>query len=461
MRIARREAAREAVAVTVGVVLVAAAFVLPRLNLGVRPRLDVGAEKFATHAGSAPIFGDWLIHAGWGTAPAIAIAIAVVAWGPIVAQRLSWRTLTLGSWATACGWAFALAMIDGWQRGFAGRLTTRDEYLSQVPGITDIPATLRTFASRIVDYQPNSWTTHVSGHPPGALLTFVWLDRLGLHGGAWAGLLCLLAGSSAAAAVVIAVRALADEPTARRAAPFVALTPAAIWVAVSADGYFAGVAAWGIALLAVAVHRPIRYPALTAAGAGLLLGWGVFCNYGLMLMGLPALAVLASAHQPGGRWAHWRAVLRASGPAALAAIAVAVAFAVAGFFWFDGYTLVQQRYWQGIAKDRPFQYWSWANLACVVCAIGLGGVAGISRVFDRAAIRRRCGFQLLLLGVLAAVVLADLSMLSKAEVERIWLPFTVWLPASAALLPVRSHRIWLALNAIGALALNTIILTHW
>ena len=461
MRIARREAVREAAAVTVGVVLVVAAFVLPRLNLGVRPRLDTGPAKFATHAQAEPIFGEWLIHAGWGTGPAIAIAIAIVAWGPTLAQRVSWRALTLGSWATACGWAFALAMIDGWQRGFAGRLTTRDEYLSQVPSITDIPATLRTFAGRIVDYQPNSWTTHVSGHPPGGLLTFVWLDRLGLHGGAWAGLLCLLAGSSAAGAVVIAVRALADESTARRTAPFVALAPTAIWVAVSADGYFAGVAAWGIALLAVAVHRPVRFPALTAAAAGLLLGWGVFCNYGLMLMGLPALAVLASAHKPGGRWADWRAILRALGPAALAAIAVAAAFAVAGFFWFDGYTLVQQRYWQGIAKSRPFQYWGWANLASVVCAIGLGGVAGISRVFDWGAIRRRSGFHLLLLSMLAAIVFADLSMLSKAEVERIWLPFTIWLTAAGALLPVRSHRIWLALNAIGALALNTIILTNW
>lgn len=454
MRRGRRQAVRDAVAVSIGAALVAAAFVLPRMNLGVRPRLDVGAEKFATHAGSAPIFGEWLIHAGWGTGPAIALAVVVVAWGPTLAQRLSWRALTLGSWAVAGGWAFALAMIDGWQRGFAGRLTTRDEYLSQVPGVTDIPATLRTFAGRIVDYQPHSWTTHVSGHPPGALLTFVWLDRIGLHGGAWAGLLCLLAGLSAAAAVVVGVRALADESTARRVAPFVALAPTAIWVAVSADGYFAGVAAWGIALLAVAVHRPVRFPALTAAAAGLLLGWGVFCNYGLMLMGLPAAAVLASA-------ADWRAILRALGPAALAAIGVAVAFAVAGFYWFDGYHLVQQRYWQGIAKDRPFQYWSWANLACVVCAIGLGGVAGLGRVFDGAAVRRRSGFHLLLLGVLAAVVCADLSMLSKAEVERIWLPFTIWLTAATALLPVRSHRIWLALNAAGAIALNTIILTNW
>lgn len=143
------------------------------------------------------------------------------------------------------------------------------------------------------------------------------------------------------------------------------------------------------------------------------------------------------------------------------ALVVAVSFAVAGFSWFDGYTLVQQRYWQGIAKDRPFGYWSWANLACVVCAIGLGSVAGLSRVFDRAAISRRSGCHLLLLAVLAAIALADLSMLSKAETERIWLPFTIWLTAAPALLPPRSHRLWLAVNAAGALLLNSIIFTNW
>lgn len=452
MRVARRETA----AVGAGVVLVAAAVLLPRLDRGVRPRLDIGPTRFATHEQAAPLFGTWEIHASWGTVPAVLIAVAAVAWGPLVAQRLSWRSLTLGSWAVACGWAFALAMIDGWQRGFADRLTRPEEYLSQVPSITDIPAAVRTFASRIVDDQPNSWVTHVSGHPPGALLTFVWLDRIGLHGGAWAGLLCLLAGSSATAAVLIAVRALADEQTARRAAPFVAVVPTAIWVAVSADGYFAGVAAWAIALLAVAVHRRLRFPTLVAGAAGLLLGWAVFLSYGLALLGLPVLAVLVSAP-------NRRTAVRAFGAALVAALAVAVSFAVAGFSWFDGYTLVQQRYWQGsaIANYRPFQYWWWANLACVVCAIGLGSVAGITRVFDEAALRRRRGFHLLLLAVLVAIACADLSMLSKAEVERIWLPFTVWLTAAPALLPVRSHRVWLALNAVGALLVNTVMVTNW
>jgi hypothetical protein len=424
------------------------------LDRGVIPLRNSAPERFAAHAGAAPISGWWDAHVGWGTGLAVLIGLAAVVWGPVVAQRLRWRVLTLGTWATACAWAFSLAMIDGWQRGFAGRLTAKNEYLRQVPSITDIGKAVRTFSSRILDFQPNSWITHVSGHPPGALLTFVWLDRIGLRGGAWAGLLCLLAGSSAAAAVVIAVRAVADETTARRAAPFVAVAPTAIWVAVSADGYFAGVAAWGIALLALAVCGSVRFPALVAAAAGLLLGWAVFLNYGLTLMALPALAVLVCA-------ADWRPVFRAVGPATVAAVAVAVAFAAAGFWWFDGYTLVQKRYWQGIANDRPFQYWGWANLAAVVCAIGLGSVAGLGRVFELAAIRRRSGLHVLLLAVLAAIVLADLSRLSKAETERIWLPFTIWLTAAPALLPPRWHRVSLALNAAGALLLNSIILTNW
>ncbi|KKW63249.1 membrane protein [Mycolicibacterium elephantis] len=450
-----RTSRREAVAVAVGVLLVVAAFVVPHLDLGiVTPLINATPGRLHAFADTAPIFGWFQAHVGWGTVPAVLIGAAAVLWGPAFAQRLPWRVLPWVTWATACAWAFSLAMIDGWQRGFAGRLTARHEYLRQVPTVTDIPEAVRTFADRILDYQPDSWITHVSGHPPGALLTFVWLDRIGLGGGAWAALLCLLVGSSAATAILVAVRALAGEQTARLAAPFVAVAPTAIWIAVSADGYFAGVAAWGIALLALAVRATGSRSVLAASGAGLLLGWGIFLNYGLVLMALPAVAVLVCA-------SSWRSALRVLVPAVVAAVVVVVVFAAAGFWWYDGYLLVQERYWQGIANDRPFQYWSWANLAAVVCAVGLGSVAGIGRVFDIAAIRRRSGLHLVVIGVLLAIAFADLSMLSKAETERIWLPFTVWLPAAAALLPQRSHRWWLALNVVGALALNHLILTNW
>ena len=451
MRIDRQEA----VAVGAAAALVLVAFIVPDLRLGmVTPLINATPKQIKDYADTAPIFGWWNAHVGWGTGPAILIAVAAVVWGVGVAQHLRWRRLLLATWLTSGLWAFSLAMVDGWQRGFAGRLTAKHEYLRQVPTITDVGEAVRTFSSRILDFQPDSWITHVSGHPPGALLTFVWLDRVGLGGGAWAGMFCLLVGSSAAAAVVVAVRAVSDEATARSVAPFVALAPTAIWIAVSADGYFTGVAAWGIALLAVAVRRTSTRPSLAAVGSGLLLGWAIFLNYGLVLMALPALAVLLCSRDRRGAA---RALVIAVG----AALSVVAVFAIAGFWWFDGYTLVQQRYWQGIAQVRPFQYWGWANFASVVCAIGLGSVAGVARAFNVDAIRTRQGLNLLVLAALAAIVCADLSMLSKAETERIWLPFEVWLTAAPGLLPVRSHRWWLGVNAAGALLLNHLILTNW
>ena len=439
----------------VAIMLMVAAFVVPHLHLGiVTPLTHTDVYPFRFFGATAPVLGQWDAHIGWGTPLAVLSGIATVMWGPMLAQRLSWRTLTVATWATSAAWAFSLAMIDGWQRGFASRLTVRTEYLQQVPTVTDIPEALRTFARRIPDFQPDSWITHVSGHPPGALLTFVWLDRIGLHGGAWAGALCWLVGSGAAAAIIVTLRALNDEATARHAAPFVAVAPTAIWIAVSADGYFAGVAAWGIALLALAVTRSARSSALCAACSGLLLGWGIFLNYGLVLIGFLAVAVLVAA---GKR----RAAIVPLVVATAAAWMVVDVFAWAGFYWFDGYHAVQQRYWQSIANARPFQYWSWANIASVVCAIGLGSVAGVSKVFDVRAIRERSGIHLLVLAALLAILCADLSMLSKAETERIWLPFTVWLTAAPALLPPLSHRWWLAVNVVGALMLNHFILTNW
>lgn len=450
-----KSARREIVAAVLAVVLVAAAFAVPHLNLGiVTPLINSTPRQIEMFAQAAPIFGWWDAHVGWGTIPAIAIGLGTTLWGPAVAQRLPWRAVPWVTWATACAWAFALAMVDGWSLGFARRLETSNEYLRQVPSITDIPYALRSFSSRILDFQPDSWITHVSGHPPGALLTFVWLDRIGLSGGAWAGLLCLLVGSSASAAIVVALRALSGAEIARSAAPFVAVAPTAIWIAVSADGYFAGVAAWGLALLALAVRGTTRLSLLAGAGAGLLLGWGIFLNYGLGLIALPAVAVLIAAKDV-------RSALRALVPAVVVALAVVGVFALAGFWWFDGYVLVQERYWQGIAMNRPFQYWAWANFASVVCAVGLGTVAGVSRAFDLKLIKGRSGIHLLVIAALLATVCADLSMLSKAEVERIWLPYTVWMTAAGALLPPRSRRWWLGLNVIGALALNHLILTNW
>jgi hypothetical protein len=62
---------------------------------------------------------------------------------------------------------------------------------------------------------------------------------------------------------------------------------------------------------------------------------------------------------------------------------------------------------------------------------------------------------------LLAILAADLSGYSKAEVERIWLPFAVWLAAGAALVPAPGRRGWLVAQAAVALLVNHLLVTTW
>ncbi|MFD4405100.1 hypothetical protein ACFWPH_20300 [Nocardia sp. NPDC058499] len=412
------------------------------------PQIASESWRERLFAGAAPIFGWWSPHIGWGTLPAIALAAIVVLRGPALARRLRWGPLLGAGYATALTWAFALALVDGWERGVTARLADGHEYLAEVPGVTDIPLMLDTFAGRILDGQPDSWTTHVSGHPPGALLFFVLLDRFGVGGPTWAGIVCVLIGCSAPIAVAVALRALGSEDRARAVLPFLALAPAAIWIAVSADALFAGVTAWAVALLAVAARAGRWVPVLAAIGAGILFGFGIYLNYGLVLMGFVAVAVLVAARTA-------RPLL----PAVFGALLVVAAFTAAGFWWFDGYHLVVERYYQGIATDRPYGYWWWGNLAATVCAVGLATAAGLPRALTR--LRTLEPAALLVTGAVCAIAAADISGLSKAETERIWLPFDIWLLVATAYLPYARARPWLAVQVAGALLLVHLLFTNW
>jgi hypothetical protein len=259
---------------------------------------------------------------------------------------------------------------------------------------------------------------------------------------------------------VPATIALLGRPGAARAVlPFAVLTPGAVWIGVSADGLFAGVTATGLALLALSAKgfaRSRRYAVPAGIAAGFLLGFGIFLSYGLVLLGLVALAVAVLGRQ-------WRAAALAIA----AALAVVGVFAWAGFWWLDGYHLVVERYYQGVALVRPYSYWVWADLAAVAVALGPAVVAALRRGLTEAFLPRPrravLADPLLLLGIAAllAIVFADVSGLSKAETERIWLPFGVWLLPMTALLPRPGRRWWLAAQAATALAVNHLLLTGW
>ncbi|GAA4018050.1 hypothetical protein [Streptomyces plumbiresistens] len=401
--------------------------------------------------GWPPLLATWDPHVGPGTPAALAVGIAVVVYGPSLAGRLPWRALLLAVWGAGLAWTWSLALVDGWHRGVAEQLTTRNEYLRVIDRFHDIPAALADFNHHILIDAPDNWPAHVAGHPPGATLTFVLLDRVGLGGGGWAGAWCITVGTTAAVAVLVAVRTLADESLARRAAPFLVLAPAAVWVGTSADGYFAAVAAWAVAFLALAVtgHRP----GWTGPASGLLFGLTLYLSYGLTLFAVIAGAVLLL-----GRHRVRPLLFALAG-----LLVVPAAFTLAGFDWWEAYRLLVRRYYQGSGGVRPYGYWVWANLACTVLIVGPATVAGLRRTGVTLARRPRTSpdvrLGVLVLAALLALLVADLSGMSKAETERIWLPFAMWLlPACAWLTGARG---WLAAQAVLALLLNHLLLTGW
>lgn len=405
----------------------------------------------AVLVGWPPLLADWLPHLGPGTVPAILIALAVALRGPAVAARLRWGPLLAAAWAASLAWTVALALVDGFARGFAGRLMTATEYLHDVPRVRDIPAFLTGFAALIPSGQPGFWTTHVAGHPPLATLVFVWLDRVGLGGGAWASTVVVVAGTSAVVAVAVTLAVLADRDTARRYLPFGVLFPGAVWVGVSADGMFAAVFAWGLALLACAAVRRDWIGLVLGLCAGVVLGAALFMSYGLAVAGLLPLAVALLTR---------RIVPLLTG--GLGVGLVVAVFAAAGFSWPQGYQQVLVRYAQPgeYGGLRPYDYWVWANLAALTLAVGPAVIAGLRRLAWRP---RAAPTAVLALVAAAAVAVAaaDLSGLSKAEVERIWLPFDLWLTIVTVLLPRPHTRWWLLAQAILTLLINHLLLTVW
>jgi hypothetical protein len=403
----------------------------------------------------APLAGAWDPRGGPGSVVAVLIAVAVLAVGPVLARRLHWPALMLWTWAAATAWTLALAAVDG-RDGIGDLFTRQGSFRYDAQRITSWREVFPDFVDRIPLHAPNNWEVHVSSHPPGALLAFVGLDRVGLSDTFWLGLTVLAIGTTAAVACCITLRQLAGDDWARQVTPWLILAPAAIWVGVSPDALFAAAAAWAIALLALAATTRGRRSHAYAVAAGLAFGCCLYLSYGLVLIAPLALAVLIAARR-------WHPI-----PGALVGVAAVVAAAtLAGFAWWEAYPVLVERYQVGMARRRPYDYWVWANLGAWTMTIGLAVCAALPLMI-RALRRRNAASRpgaraVALLGAsaLIAVLVATLTGMSKSEVERIWLPFTWWALTLAVLLPARTHRPLLTLQAAGALALQHLVFTDW
>jgi hypothetical protein len=396
--------------------------------------------------GAPPLVGTLDLRIGAGLLAPVLLAAAVVARGPELAARVTWRHLLALSALGALAWAVLLALADG-GAALTEPLESRYEYLAAVDRVGDPFAFLRSFTDDLPTYP-----THVKGHPPGLVLVLAGMDTIGLGGSGWATALVLLVGALAAPAVLVALRAVAGEAPARAAAPFLVLVPGAVWMATSADALFTGVAAVGIACFAVAATGGGGAPSarvsprtrdVLAVLSGVVLGVGLHLSYGIAPLGAVVVAL-----------ALWRRAWRVTALAAVGLAGVVVAFVASGFWWFDGLAATRELYEAGVSTRRPHADFAVINLAAFALVVGPAAVVGLVRLRDRAV-------WVLVIGALVAITAANASGLSKGETERIWLPFAPWVIAATCALAGGRIRVWLASAAALGLVLQAGVISPW
>lgn len=400
---------------------------------------------YRTRILAPPLLGRFETNVSWRGLPMVLIAAVAVAWLPRFAAHARWKLLIWSTGAGLVAWSIALAFNrSGWSE--IGRpMALPGHYLGEVPAIGSPADFLRRFVENIDQYG-----THVRAHPPGFVLLLWLLDRIGLGGAQWAGALVIAGGALAVPAILIATRELAGEQWARRSAPWLVVAPGALFVASTADAFFAGAMAWGFALIVLASTAADSRRAGLALGGGVLLGGGLMLSYGMALFALPTLAVVVVRRA-------WTAAMYA----AIGVVGVLGGFAWSGFWWFDGLSATRREYRESVAQERP--YWSFLlmNLAAFAVIVGPAAITAIRRA--REPHLRRFA---MVVGVGAVMMLgAAVSGLSKGETERIWLPFALWVvPAGAMLVVGRSGaatRRWLAAQCATAMAVQCFVRTNW
>jgi hypothetical protein len=386
-----------------------------------------------------PVLGMPIGASALGLAASALVGVALVVALPTAAMRLSWRRMLLVVAVASLAWWVGLALAEG-PSGLVRGPSSHTEYLHDVPAVRAGPgAFIRTFTEDIDRYE-----IHVRGHPPGMVLLLAGLDALGFGGARWEAALVLAAAATAPLAVLLALRDVAGEQSARNAAPFLVLAPAAIWIATSADALYMALAAWSVAALVLATSARGRRCVSLSILSGLFGAAALLGSYGMVLVAaIPAATA-------------WRR--RRMGPVAIAAMMTLLALAsllALGFSWLGGLAATRHEY-EVLDLDRPYHAFFVLNLGAWALALGPATIAGLAVLRDRRV-------WLLVGGGLAAALLANLSGLSEGEVERIWLPFGLWvLPAGAALASAGFRtRPWLAAQVATALVVVGTIRTQW
>jgi hypothetical protein len=416
--------------------------------------------------GAAPLVGrnfrdgwDWRL--GWSLIGAGLVAVAIVAFaarGWFASARL--RVVVAVTGVAAGAFATLLALTDGRDGLFYG-VEDDTEYFANLPLTPPAGDFVRNFVVDINDY-----SVHVRGHPPGFIVVLKMLDAVGLSGAWPVMLISLVSTVLMPIGVLIAVWALAGECWVRRSAPFLVVAPYALWMMTSADAFFSALGAWGVAFVALGVRRDGRGAVWLGALAGLFLSGLLFMTYGGAIYLVVPLVIAIAGWLMRRRGSFGAGTTSTVVGAVMMASLVTLMWLAAGFWWFDGAAATRDEYWEGTAQFRIWNYFIFGNVVIALFAIGPASFVGLTKLRDRR-------LWILVGGALTALMIANLSQLSKAETERIWLLFYPWLVIAGAALVSRFEfrRLtlsadtvfagWIAVQAVFAILLQAALVSKW
>ncbi len=390
-----------------------------------------------------PFLISWSPHVRWPALVGLVVAVAVAGAAPRAINRVR-----SGAGFAALAYAGTLAVglsVNAARRGSAGWTHVFDlsghgsfeasrEYL---PALKWLDAGVGHYVGHYPDilrYLP----THTKGNPPGPLVA---MHLLSITSAGRLAAACVLVGALVTPLTYVLGRELGDERRGRQAAVLAALSPSVVLFGVtSVDFVFAACAA------AVACLLLARRPAVVAAGC---LAAGVAAFFSWVLLAIPVWAALTVLRRDGLRAG---AILVAM---ALAGIAL-VTLALAGVWGYDPVSILRTAnriYGGGAAAHRPYAFWVAGSPAAWLTMLG----APVAWLALRALARGEPAA----VGLAAVVAISALAGFTKAETERIWLPYVPLACVAAAAIPVRRLGLILAAMALQAVVIEVLFGTVW
>jgi hypothetical protein len=355
---------------------------------------------------------------------------AALAYGATLALGLAVNAARLGT----AGWSHVF------YRGPGGSYEAYHEYL---PALRTLDRHLTFYVGHYTQLL-SALPTHAKGNPPGPVVV-MYLLRLTTAGrltlacvavGALCGPLAYLLGRELGATA-----AVTGERRGRVAAALTMFSPAVVLFGVtSADYAFAGLGTLGAWLLVG------RRPAMRAAGCVVV---AVASFFSWLLLAIPVWAVLCVLRREG---------LRPAVRAAIAALTAIVAFTVIlRLVWgYEPIAILRALgpiYARGEATKRPYAFWVFGSPAAWLAMIGAPIVWAAAR-----ALGRREASALALASI---IVVSAVAGFTRAETERIWLPFVPLACVAAASLPISRLRLVLGALALQAILIEVLFGTVW